>query len=340
MSERPTLDDFARCLHLPLDEVAAALAEQRRALPWYAEAVAAVGGWLAALTLTVAVAGLFGGMSESEGVVGLVGALIAAGGVVGHRRFSGAFGHQFALALILAGQTLIVGAVGMATDSLPAAAVATVVLALVLVPLVPDRVHQFLTVGAAVVLPLTALLVEQVPYASQIVALLTVPAGVALLLYPTRPLDSRPAAFVFLLAAPLCDGAAGLAGEVGLTLETGWGGRLAYLIGLAWPLALLWPQAGRPGRLLLLGVAAAAVTAVLLPAGLAAGLLFLVLAYAVGSRLLAGLGVALEIVFMVRFYYDLRLDLLAKSLLLAAVGGVLLGLWLAWRRLAAPEARP
>ena len=54
MTERLTLEDFAQRLHLPADEVHAALAEQRRALPWFAEAVAALGGWLAALTLTAA----------------------------------------------------------------------------------------------------------------------------------------------------------------------------------------------------------------------------------------------------------------------------------------------
>lgn len=340
MTEHLTLEDFTDRLHLPPDEVQAALAEQRRALPWYAEAVAALGGWLAALTLTGACSTLIAGASRSEVALSILGLLGTVVGAAGHRRFTGAFGHQFALALMLAGQTLMVIAVGISTESVSAAATMTVVLAVVLVPLVPDRMHQFLTVAAAVVLPVTALLVNDIAYATQVTALITVPAGLVLLLAPTRPLDTRPAAFVLLLAAPLCDAAGGFAAELGVPLSTGWGGRLAYLIGLGWPLALLWPQAERPGRMLMLGVAAAAVTAVLLlPAGLMAGLMFMVLAYAIGSRLLAGLGVAMEVFFMVRYYYDLRLDLLAKSIMLAVIGGVLLALWLAWRRLQV-EARP
>lgn len=339
MPERSDLQAFADALHLPPEEIAAALAVQRRALPWYAEAVAAIGGWVAALMLTAAIAAM-AGMAGNAAGLGFVGALLTGGGLFGMRRSAGPFGHQFSLALILAGQCLVVAAVGVGSESVPATAVAAVLLAVVLVPLVPDRIHQFLTVAAAVVMVLAALLIEQVSLAVPIVALVSVPAGVALLLHPTRPLDSRPTAFVLLLAAPLCDGVATLLADWGLAVATGWGGRLAYLIGLAWPLLLLWPRAERRGRLLILGVAAAAVAAaLLLPAGLAAGLLFMVLAYAIGSRLLAGLGVALEIFFMVRFYYDLRLDLLAKSMMLAAIGAVLFGLWLAWRRLAA-EARP
>ncbi len=334
MTERLTLEDFAQRLHLPADEVHAALAEQRRALPWFAEAVAAVGGWLAALTLTAAFSTLIAGAAKNEVALGILGLVILVAGMAGHRRFTGAFGHQFALALMLAGQTLMVVAVGVGSESLRITAMVTVVLAVVLVPLVPDRMHQFLTVGAAVVLPLIALLEAKAPYATQGLALICVPGGVALLLYPTRPLDTRPAAFVLLLAAPLCDAIGGFAADIGISLATGWGGRLAYLIGLGWPLALLWPQLEKPGRMLMLGIGAAAVTAVLLlPAGLVAGLLFLVLAYTIGSRLLAGLGVALEVFFMTHYYYDLRLDLMAKSLMLAAIGGVLLALWLAWRRL-------
>jgi uncharacterized membrane protein len=89
------------------------------------------------------------------------------------------------------------------------------------------------------------------------------------------------------------------------------------------------------------GAAAVALVAgLLLQAGLAAGLMFLVLAYAAGSRLLAGLGVALEVYFMTQAYYDLRLNLLSKSIILVVMGLLLLGLWFAWRRLLATEETP
>lgn len=335
------IGEFAARLSLPAEDVAAALAAQRSSLPWYAEAIAAIGGWLAALILTIAVAALVGGVTESELLLGVLGAGLTAAAAFAHRKATGAFGHQFTLALMLAGQSLMVGSVAVSTESVTAAAIAAVVLALVLVPLVPDRMHQFVTVAAAALMSLAALMMDGGTGGAQIFALLTVPAGVALLLYPTRPLDSRPAAFVLLLAGPVCDVLASFAADTGLFLWTGWGGRLAYLIGLGWPLALLWRQAGRHGRLLAAGVAAVGLTAaLLLPAGLVAGLMFMVLAFAIGSRLLAGLGVAVEIVVMTRFYYDLQFDLLAKSVLLAVVGGVLLALWLAWRRLTAAEARP
>jgi len=65
----------------------------------------------------------------------------------------------------------------------------------------------------------------------------------------------------------------------------------------------------------------------LLPPGGSAALLIMTYAYVVGSTPFATLGVVLQAQFMIRYYYNLEMTLLNKSILLMAVGAILLVAW-------------
>jgi uncharacterized membrane protein len=72
---------------------------------------------------------------------------------------------------------------------------------------------------------------------------------------------------------------------------------------------------------------AAVIVGFLLPPGGSAALAIMMLAFVLASRPLALLGVLLQIYYLWTFYYTLEMTLLTKSVLLMAVGAVLLVLW-------------
>ena len=68
--------------------------------------------------------------------------------------------------------------------------------------------------------------------------------------------------------------------------------------------------------------------------------MIMMLAFVLGSRPLALLGTLLQIYFLSRYYYDLDVSLLDKSLILMAVGGLVLALWGVFIRASAKQAQP
>ena len=74
-------------------------------------------------------------------------------------------------------------------------------------------------------------------------------------------------------------------------------------------------------------VIAAILLSILLPPGGSAALVIMMTAFVLGSHLLAGIGILLQLQFIMRFYYDLQMSLLDKSLLLIGVGAVLTIAW-------------
>ncbi|KJS40462.1 MAG: hypothetical protein VR70_05730, partial [Rhodospirillaceae bacterium BRH_c57] len=69
--------------------------------------------------------------------------------------------------------------------------------------------------------------------------------------------------------------------------------------------------------------------------GLAGALMLLAVAWRLGNRVVAAVGVIAVLAFVVRYYYGVDVTLLTKSGLLLAGGVLTLGLWMAWRRMAA-----
>ncbi|MEL7186411.1 MAG: DUF4401 domain-containing protein, partial [Pseudomonadota bacterium] len=66
---------------------------------------------------------------------------------------------------------------------------------------------------------------------------------------------------------------------------------------------------------------------VITPPGTSAAMLLLMLAFLIGSRPIALAGMALQGQFIIRYYYDLGMTLLEKSVLLMVVGTLLLVAW-------------
>ena len=338
------------CRRLALDEAAAraALAASGRGgLPWYLLVVMAIGAWLAMITIVGLAAKLVIAFAVDDDAIPLLlagfGVATAAASVAIRRGGEGSFAHQFALATALAGQAMVAGGLGAEWESLWLAAGAAALVAAALLAFFRDPAHQFLAAAMALVLAGLALVLDEVPQATGILAAVALPPALLLLTRPPAAPDLRGLAHALLLV-PL----AALSIPADLWLGDGsiragwisadWLARAAHAAGLVAVLALLWRGAAPERRPL---VAAAGAAAILLgavtAAGLLASLLLLALAYLLGSRMLAALGIAAHIWFLSRFYHDLQLDLLEKSGMLVAAGAVLLALWWAWRR-GAPEA--
>ena len=112
----------------------------------------------------------------------------------------------------------------------------------------------------------------------------------------------------------------------GWTLWFGLAAKAVFLAIFAFLVFVNWRRvADSQGRLLaLVGAAAAAAIALVLPSGASAALVLLALAYTLGSRALAAIGALMEVYFIWRFYQDLEGTLLTKSIVLMAAGAILL----------------
>lgn len=328
MAERPSLADL--CTRLGLDETAE-LPPERPRLPWYAEALPAVGAWIAAMALIGAAISLLKLiLIDPDRWSALQLSLIGLAAALGLRAAGDApFTRQLALALGLAG---LAGAgasfLDMGDDEFIVAAPITLALTLLTAPLMRDAVYGFMG-GVASCGLLLGLIAEDFGMglaAAAPFALLTLPVALALLLRPWRVGHLRPVGYAFALAAPVL-----LALHSQLNEALGVpdpGARAVYLIGGLFLLAMLVRPLppGRRAPWLLAGAAVVA-AAVLVSAGLAAALGLLLLAALLGNRGLAAVALLLHGVALVRLYYQLETTLMTKSALLAAAGLVLLAVW-------------
>jgi hypothetical protein len=329
------------CAALSLDEATCREAVERpgdayRHSPVYIQALLAVGAWIAAILVIAFVLTLLAMVVELDTeltalLVGVIAVVIFGIGAAMQRGApAGGFGHHFASALLAAGVILLPAAGGGQTESFWAAARAAAAATLVAIGIGRDRPAQFLAAALAMALIAAGFAVDELPYLVELAALAAV-AGALLTVYPPR-LDIKPAATVLLLFMPclmvvlgadeITAGllAPGLGGE-------GWAARAIQLGVILWLLYRHRTLSPRPlGDAIMAGLAAAAVVVgVLLPPGGSAALMLMMLAFVLGLRGLALIGVLFQIYFIGRYYYDLQLPLLDKSLLLMAVGAAVLG---------------
>lgn len=301
--------------------------------PWYIAALLGVSGWFAGLFLLVFVGMFLGLRPSSTGPAAVAGALLVAGAwglfkMSDEAHPSRVFVAQLALALSLAGQGLVLFAVSADSGGLTRLAGAALALQLVLVLLMPDRLHRTLSALFATVA--WALLVRSVLFddlrnfsgAYHSGSLLAKALGAWLLSWVPPgaglwALVVREPAWMARGLQPIARPAlAGLvAGLAFATLASQpvdsllfWGRHRSEHDWLA-----LWPLLSALGALG--GVAAA---------------------FAVRSRALVGACAVAALLHVSLFYYELGVDLLFKSLLMLAMGGALL---LAARELA-KGARP
>jgi hypothetical protein len=308
-----------------------------RPLPWFVLAVIGVGGWITALLIAafLAVALYLTMGAHSAGipaaVVGFAAYIVAI--ALLRLRPGGAFRRQIANALAAAGAIMTALGVGIAYEEILPGAVVALAVAALNIWLARDPVLQFLVSGAAASWFGIWLIAEETPYLLDVLSVATV---LGVLLYLRPPVhDTRPTALVLMLMVPVTAVMLDFnewSFLLGNFQPGGWAARA--LNGLLF-LALIWLfQRARGAKPLavetVLFGAAALLISLLLPPGGSATLLLLMLAFVVGSRPLALIGIALEGYFLWRFYYDIQATLLEKSVLLAAVGVLLLALYARW----------
>jgi len=323
---------------------------ERPQSPWYVRAMLGVAGWIGALFLLGFVGTAFFFVMEDAGSALIVGAACCAGALALYRFLKGHdFADQFALALSLAGQILlIIGLAEILTAADPPLYFAIAAMQAGLALAVPNFLHRVLTAaGAALAL---AFAVAQLSLHGLAAPLLC--AGIAWVwLDPAKWAAGgrlwRPIGYGLVLAVLLVETFRlfGVTEWFGLGRETpNWMQMHGPSVGRGLTAALLVLVAiilaQREGHSSSSRVTLAAAGGALLlglfslgAPGLASALLILLLGFAAGNRLLMASGVLGLLGFATHFYYSLHATLLAKSGLLAITGLCLLAAHLLLRRL-------
>jgi len=311
--------------------------------PWFVRLMLGLGGWLGALFLLLFVGAALGELLNAAGVSLLLGMLLCgAAAAIFQAAGQGEFLAQFALALSLAGQGLVLH--GLARSFHSDVASIAVLLALfetILFFVVANFVHRVWSalIGAAAI----AYALADAQLAGLAPGLM---AGACALLWLQESATAREgpllraAGYGLVLALLFC--------LVLLMLGDGpWRGRGSAGVTPALWLAR-WVGAALSGGVLVattaqllaragLGAASPSGSSALLAAGLlaVAGLwapglapasLLLLLGHGQGNRLLLGCGIAALLAYLWGYYYLLQPPLLHKSLLLAGCGSALLAI--------------
>ena len=308
--------------------------------PWFVRAMLGIAGWIGALFLLGFVAVALSFVMNSAAAAMLVGAACCAGAYALFRTFHGQdFVEQFALALSLAGQGLLIVGLGQLLDgSGPSFLLAVAAMQAVLACLVSNFLHRLLaSAGAAVAF---ALAIGELQLHGLAAPLLC--AGLAWIwLEPRRWAASaqlwRPLGYGLLLALLLVESfrLLGMEAMFGGNDKISWMARHGPLLGrvlttavLVWVAAKLTMREGFPpgSRTFTTAVGASVLIGLLClgAPGLASALLILLLGFAAGARLLVALGVLSLLGLIAHFYYSLHATLLEKSGLLAITGLFLL----------------
>lgn len=327
------------------------------ASPWYVRVMLGIAGWIGALFLLGFVGAAFAFVFRSAGAALVGGAGCCAAAFALFRTFKDQdFADQFALALSLAGQVLLIVGLGQylkPDDPGLYFAVAAVQAGIALA--VPNFLHRLLTAcGAAVALSLGILQLSLHGLAAPLLC-----AALAFIwLEPARWARGgrlwRPVGYGLVLALLLIEtfrlfGAQRLFGFGGEL--SGWTASWGPLIGRGISAALLvWAaivlalrdghEAGGRAFAAVVGGAVLAGLVSLTAPGLAAALLILLLGFAAGNRLLMGLGVLSLLGFVAHYYYSLHATLLEKSGIMALTGLCLLAVHLVLRRGASGAEEP
>ncbi|MCP4042880.1 MAG: DUF4401 domain-containing protein, partial [Gammaproteobacteria bacterium] len=270
----------------------------------------------------------------------IMGVCSMAAGAYVHRGHMALFARQFALALSLGGQAMVIGGLLFDSPSLYLLTGVSLVMTVVLLPLFRDRLHQFASTALTCFLLTLTLFEESVPHPVDTLTILTLPPALALLLWPPKWLDMRPAAVAMLLTTPflfvLLEG-----GFAPHELQGAWAARTVYVIGLILLLGVLKREAPDWSRELYAATLVVVALGLLTTTSLLAALLLLLLAFVLGSWPLATLGTAAQVLLLSKFYYDLDLDLMTKSMMLVTAGMLLLILlWLLVRAARRRELLP
>ena len=317
--------------------------------PWFVRVMLGVAGWLGALFLLLFVGLGLSFIIKNAGMAFVVGAMACGvAAVLFHRFPENDFASQFALAVSMAGQALMIfGIADMAgSKSVAVMGIVVAVMQAVLFWLLPSYVHRVWSaaVGAC--------------------ALAVALAEMGLLAF-TPALVLAAFAWVWLREFDYAkDASLVRAGGYGLAIAAvviavmhgersiGWildnprapvGGIAGLWIGAALTgAALLWsviqlleredvPLDSAQGKIAVIGAIILAAATLKAP-GIGPAAAVLVIGFANGNRVLAGLGILALLGYLSHYYYSLQITLLEKSMVLASTGIALLVARLAMQR--------
>ncbi|MBF0381211.1 MAG: DUF4401 domain-containing protein [Magnetococcales bacterium] len=255
------------------------------------------------------------------------GILITVISVAFYRQKKSLFARHFSLACNLTGQGFILFGFYLQFNSLAIVALLAISLAVLMFFIVPDPIQQFVGAGTASVLAIFAISVNEIPGGIDVVSCVTLPLGLYLLLVPTRPLDSRPTAYALLLVPPilyvLTQG--GISAD---ELMGRWLGRGVQTLGFVWLFLIISKRQEESWKpVIFISAFVTFIICLLAPIGNLSFLLLLLLAFSIESWSLAVVASVTQILLVVKLYYDLDIDLLHKSILMVAVGFLLLIPW-------------
>lgn len=307
-------------------------------MPWYMRAAVGIGAWAA----TAFLLGFLFGISVLDDAAARIvaGAVLLGGAVWTRRRSPSEFVRHATVAAALAGQALIVVGVGSSSDSGVLAGMLGVLLSLVLIVVMPDPVHRFLSVlvglGCAIVVAvdlrwseglevITILVLVGAALAwrsganvrSAAVGEILEPAGYGLVV----------ATFAILLFSAMTGGFAGSPGPrewaVGPATTTAVGVLLIFLVS-----TILRehgrPQFGREGLAAFVTIAVLCALTLSSP-GVIAGAAALILGFDRRNTVLMGFASLFLLIFGPVYYQSLDLTLIEKAGVLVASGAVMLG---------------
>lgn len=318
--------------------------------PWFVRVMLGFAGWIGALFLLGFGGALFSSLFDKALLALLIGSILCAAAIFLFRlRGDNDFVGQFAFALSLAGQALLLVGIGNLFDTWTAGiALAAAVVEAALFFLAPSFLHRVWTAGAAALAVVFALASWHVSFLAP--GLLTAAfAWVWLreLEEPRRGELWRAGGYGLTLAAVVTLFLLDLFSEAVLPVGARPEGTLLLVLGpylgaavsgaaLIYAVVRLLdrervPLSSGPARTALAGAALLALATLAAP-GLAPAIAILVLGYANGNRVLTGLGILVLLGYLSYYYYSLETTLLLKSALLMGVGSALLVVRLALHR--------
>ena len=307
-------------------------------MPWYLRTAVGLGAWAATALLLAFLLGLDALDGNVERFV--FGSALLAAAVLARRRAPAEFVRQAAIAASLAAQWMLIVTVGTATHSGAAAGAAGLLLSVVLILLVPDQVHRFLSVLIAV--GSAAVVVTDLDWMGGLEAITLLLIALAALTWRTdvrlrnaataevlEPVGYGLVAAIFVMLAfsaategqmrIMDDETAGL----GVLTTLGFGVALSML---AWRILLETGASARGATsTIVVGSIALLTGATYSSPGIIAGVTVLVLGFDRRNPVLAGMALVFLVLFGSLYYYSLDLTLIEKAGVLAASGLVLLG---------------
>ncbi|MDO8735509.1 MAG: DUF4401 domain-containing protein [Thermoleophilia bacterium] len=301
--------------------------------PWYIKMLTAIGAIIAAAMFAIFI-GMVAPLSKPE----LLGLIFIAGALILTFTLHNMFVHDLAIALSIGGQFAVLAGIeqhhllGRTADNFWQLAIVAIILCAALYPFFTSPVHRFITCAAAIGLT-TAWALEAEQFHLLHLLVLAEAVGASLMLANSRYYSwMKPLAYALAAALPATVMVlTAVSGEKfpGMNIDENmtalWPSNIILAAGI---LFLLWWMADEGWSLISepAAIVLAAVVALgfLTTPGILAGIALLMFGYALGDRFITFLGVVFLPVFLGFYYYDLNVDLLTKSGILAASGLILL----------------